>query len=416
MRINDRHLPSDVHISSAAVCISLDRLGTCSPPPPHPFKYSITQGPKSAFIMRVPLQSTMTYTTFTALLIASAIGLALAASSAEPGFGQVAYTSHDSSTQEYGEDRFASLITHAKPPLKQYDAGVAYEEIVCKPDRTLMWKPDANTACVYTTSVPNLEQRGWSTVSVSTDWCIILGFCGTSEHTDMTDSHNTMNSSPQRRVSEVSGIPEQGYHLGYPWVPPTLFVDYPTAFKINQTETIYLNYTFMWQNPATGKYEKQKGPNIGDYHDIHYFLTMPDGIEIVSEGYNLHDKLFSSGYPERYYIYKYVKSYYNVSTTEWHTDSIKIKFTQPMTQPRDFFHITVDLSTDHNWLMTVGDTVTLLDEEPVQFFGADDYSSHRADDPRHSIGIEVPEDPDNPIYPLIPEYGDFLKNTYKPTT
>ena len=82
-----------------------------------------------------------------------------------------------------------------------------------------------------------------------------------------------------------------------------------------------------------------------------------------------------------------------------------------MITPRDYLGIFIEHGGDRKWFLTTGDTVSLLDEMPPQLAGASgEFIPYTADDPRAYHGITIPEDPNNPTYPPIPEYAYFLKH------
>ena len=353
------------------------------------------------------IQPSMTYTTFS-ILLAFAIILTSVMSMTLFEFDHDASMSYADSLEDNNTNRFTSLVADAKPPLKQHALGVGFDKIVCKPDRILMMKPDTTSACVYTDSVSNLAQRGWSVIPVSIDWCVLLGFCTGGQNNDSSTIPDVSSSTSQRVLTEIPNISDQGYGLPLPWRPVTLFVDYPAEFKINQTETIYLNYSFMQKNRHTGAYINQNSSYLGDYQDVWFNLRTPDGVEILSEDYALVRTSFHYICPEGYNVHAYYKTIANLSTTGWHMDSIKVKFTKPMDQPRDFFSLSVDFNNVNMGLETVGDSVILLDERPMPDVSS--LSGVPGIDCPSEVGEMIPADPNNPTYPPIPEYAYFLKH------
>ena len=46
-------------------------------------------------------------------------------------------------------------------PLKQQKSGIASEQVVCKPDRANMQRPDGSIACMKFESVSHFAEKGW---------------------------------------------------------------------------------------------------------------------------------------------------------------------------------------------------------------------------------------------------------------
>lgn len=155
----------------------------------------------------------------------------------------------------------------------------------------------------------------------STDWCGVLGFCNDISKTNQNTPHaNDTNELVQRKIVNTSENVMGIVSSAQEYAEPTLIIDYPAEFKINETATIHINYTFQWKNPHTGKYEKQDIPD--HYANTHLKIRFPEGMEVVSDEYYILQEYRVAAYPEQFMGYTYVKDLVDASTSGWHNESV----------------------------------------------------------------------------------------------
>ncbi len=126
-------------------------------------------------------------------------------------------------------------------PLKQYNAGVLAEQIVCENNKTLMLRPNSEPACVYETSVEKLEMRNWvvlytqDTVSLSPEHDTSYTV---SESSDVTFSEPCLFCS----TLELSSFPKIGEIA-------TATLHVPSSTHINIPEDWGMNVYFYSTDP-----------------------------------------------------------------------------------------------------------------------------------------------------------------------
>ena len=62
---------------------------------------------------------------------------------------------------KYEDSILSIVIDEYVPPLKQQKSGIASEQIVCKPDRANMQRPDGSVACMKFESTSHFVEKGW---------------------------------------------------------------------------------------------------------------------------------------------------------------------------------------------------------------------------------------------------------------
>ena len=62
---------------------------------------------------------------------------------------------------KYEDSILSIVIDEYISPLKQQKSGIAYEQIVCKPDRANMQRPNGSIACMKFESVSHFAEKGW---------------------------------------------------------------------------------------------------------------------------------------------------------------------------------------------------------------------------------------------------------------
>ena len=298
-------------------------------------------------------------------------------------------------------------------PLKQFESGTPIESIICNAEKTLIQRANGNPACVKESSIERLEMRGWMPVPKYVNWCGTTGLC---EPNDMDNEITDVLFDPtKRRIVDSSTFEHVAFSEPRPYTPPTVIFDYPEQVKVGEVATIHLNYTFAIINPQTSKYYTPGEIGLEEYHDTWIGLSFPQGIEIVSNGF----EMISNGtsYHDRpvYFTSTHSKPIDNISTVEWHTTSFDFKFTKPMNTPRDFFNISLDGTVDHNGLSTASNVVTFLNERPTPVLGASDDVLYAINSTKYKHYEITPEDPNNPTYPPITEFADFLRNHIQTT-
>ena len=111
-------------------------------------------------------------------------------------------------------------------PYKQFQSGIALEEIQCRDSKTLMETTRGTPACVSADSVQELRQKGWTAVR--------------------QQGHPDMPSEPHAKTITTRNTDEplMAYSgLGFSW--PQYSVTFPEQVRIGEQFEVVIDYTFI---------------------------------------------------------------------------------------------------------------------------------------------------------------------------
>ncbi len=214
-------------------------------------------------------------------------------------------------------------------PLKQIQNGTSLDEIMCRDDRILMLRPNSEPACVYDTTVGNLEMRGWN-IFVAT---LAIGNTSSPDG-DIAISnftgHDKLFLNPKNIIDAIPQDVTFDYELKMPPDDPDAFakrmIDFfnDTLIEITRHEDInryvtergwveisknpvlisYLSAEFVYTFYSVGRINPAHADSVTDALINELSITIDDTV-IYTEGHSYvdYDHRWTQTYGDEYIIY-----------------------------------------------------------------------------------------------------------------
>ena len=95
------------------------------------------------------------------LFLIATIGLIQFSTDSDSLDNKLKVKSGDKIFVKYEDSILSIVIDEYVSPLKQQKSGIASEQVVCKPDRANMQRPNGSIACMKFESVSHFVEKGW---------------------------------------------------------------------------------------------------------------------------------------------------------------------------------------------------------------------------------------------------------------